>query len=47
MIREASEPGNGVQPEVFVSYARPDAERVLSIAQLLEKEGRASFNRER
>src|SRR5437016_3515705 len=37
MVREAS--GIGTQPQVFVSYARQDAEKVLNIARLLEEEG--------
>ena len=31
--------GGGTQPQVFVSYARHDAEQVLAIARLLEEEG--------
>ena len=39
MTRESSEIATGTQPQVFVSYARSDAEQVLEIARLLEEEG--------
>ena len=39
MNRQASEIGGGTQPQVFVSYARQDAEKVLAITRLLEEEG--------
>jgi TIR domain len=39
MIRETSEAGGGVQPQVFISYSRADADQVLKIARLLEAEG--------
>jgi hypothetical protein len=39
MVREASAIEAGTQPQVFVSYARQDAEQVLQIARLLEQAG--------
>ena len=39
MNRQTSEIGGGTQPQVFVSYARQDAEKVLTITRLLEAEG--------
>jgi formylglycine-generating enzyme required for sulfatase activity/serine/threonine protein kinase len=39
MMPETTDAVNVAQPQVFVSYARQDAERVLSIARLLEQEG--------
>ena len=39
MNRQTPEIGGGTQPQVFVSYARQDAEQVLTIARLLEAEG--------
>jgi Protein kinase domain/TIR domain len=39
MIRQASGIAGGTQPQVFVSYARQDAEQVLTITGLLEGEG--------
>ena len=39
MVRQASEIAGATQPQVFVSYARHDAEQVLEIARMLEAEG--------
>ena len=39
MVRQPQQIGGGTQPQVFVSYARHDAEQVLAIARLLEQEG--------
>ncbi len=39
MEREASANGHDAGPQVFISYARQDAERVLAIARLLEGQG--------
>ena len=39
MVRQASAILSETQPQVFVSYARQDAEKVLEIARLLENEG--------
>ena len=39
MVRESPKIAVGTQPQVFVSYARQDAEQVLQIARLLEREG--------
>jgi formylglycine-generating enzyme required for sulfatase activity/serine/threonine protein kinase len=39
MALQAPKIGSGDQPQVFVSYARHDAEQVQSIARLLEQEG--------
>src|SRR5206468_3414573 len=39
MVRESPEISVGMQPQVFVSYARMDAAQVLNIARLLEGEG--------
>ena len=39
MVRESPKIAVGTQPQVFVSYARQDAEQVLQIAGLLEREG--------
>ena len=39
MVRESLDIGIGAQPQVFVSYARQDAEQVLRIVGLLETEG--------
>jgi hypothetical protein len=39
MNQQASEIGAGTQPQIFVSYARQDAEKVLTITRLLEEEG--------
>ncbi len=38
MIRESSAVGVASQPQVFVSYASPDAEQVLQVVRLLEQE---------
>jgi formylglycine-generating enzyme required for sulfatase activity/serine/threonine protein kinase len=39
MVRESAKVGVGTQPQVFVSYARQDAEKVLQVVRLLEQEG--------
>jgi prepilin-type processing-associated H-X9-DG protein len=39
MLGESSAGASRAQPQVFVSYARQDAERVLQIARALEQEG--------
>jgi len=39
MIREPSQIEADAQPQVFVSYARFDAEQVIAIVRLLEEEG--------
>ena len=39
MARDASANGLDDGPQVFISYARQDAERVLAIARLLEEQG--------
>jgi hypothetical protein len=39
MIREARAAGSGAQPQVFISYGRADAEKVLKFARLLEAKG--------
>ena len=31
--------GGGTQPQIFISYSRQDAEQVVQIARLLEREG--------
>ena len=39
MVEQALQAGGGTQPQVFVSYARHDAQQVLTITRLLEQEG--------
>jgi formylglycine-generating enzyme required for sulfatase activity len=46
MSREAGTASLKVEPQVFVSYARPDAERVLTVARLLEENGVAVWRDE-